>query len=141
MGSLLYFSASIVFSYLIWLKLDFPGDNFIGYVYTLGRPTHALFPLNTHSECFASRSQLDNALKLFFWIYCIRGRAYFVHDFIYFSSKIKKLCFPYDFAFLFCPFHDFLDKIWTLLYCHTYWFFASRTYANSFSGLFCIEFS
>ena len=34
----------------------------------------------------------------------------------FFISKTKKMCLPYDFTFIFHPFHDCLDQIWCLVF-------------------------
>ena len=66
MCGLLAVTESLSFSYLSILDRLFISDHGRGDVYTVGRLTHAHFLLNARSEIFASRIQLENALKLIF---------------------------------------------------------------------------
>ena len=127
--------------YSVWLRSGLFSERVRGDVYSAERPSHAHYSLNIRSGSFASRNQLKKALKtnvlnVSYWVI-----KYFVHASIVLILKpIKYLCSLWFFI-LFCILfyfystyqcHSWLDWVWRLVYCHTYWFFASIIYENSF---------
>ena len=138
---LLFFVASPVFYYSIWLRSMFFSECVRGHMYAVGHPSHDHFLLNHHPKIFSSSSQLDKMLKL------ISERL--IPGSVHTSSappftlivKPRNTCLPYDFAFLFYSFNNCSGQIWRIMYYLTYWLFTSHPYDNSFSRLFCIKFS
>ena len=61
-------------------------------MYTTWSLTHVTFLLIVHSKSFLSRIQLQNALKLMFYMSYIRGRAYLIRASISFYRKIGEVC-------------------------------------------------
>ena len=61
------------FQHLLYLLIrsdldwGFLSEHISGDLYTVGRPAHAHYSLNSRSKIFASKSQLKNALKLIFY--------------------------------------------------------------------------
>ena len=131
----------ISLTFFIWSGLD------LAYVVRVlevmctpwGVCTCSLF-INNSFRNLASRNQLKNALKNNFLNVSYWGRSYFVHASIFLNCKIKNVLVFYlilyfisfYFTFIFTyPYDSWLDSVLRLIYCRTYWLFASHPYDNS----------
>ena len=93
-------------------------------MYSAGRPAHAHYLLNALSWSSTSRIQLEDVLKLIFYMSHIRA----VH-----TSYAPPLLLPvFSIWFFLNPFHYCSHQWWRLIYCCTYWLFAIHPYDNSF---------